>query len=120
MSENDVTGDTLDASIKIHRLFGPGMLESVYEQLLEIELRKRGHMVERQKPISFEYEGVVLENAFRLDMHIDGKVIVELKSVEKMSSVFMKQLKTYHEPQGRRSRKLRHGNAQRRIRAVRQ
>lgn len=72
------------------------MLKSVYEQLLEIELYKRGHTaVERQKPISFEYEGVLLENAFRLDMLIDGKVIVELKSVEKMNPVFMKQLKTY-------------------------
>ena len=95
MTENDITGDILDASIKIHRRFGPGMLESVYEQLLEIELRRRGHTVERQKPISFEYEGVMLENAFRLDMLIDGKVVVELKSVEKMSPVFMKQLKTY-------------------------
>ena len=71
------------------------MLESVYEQLLEIELRKRGHKVERQKPISFEYEDVMLENAFRLDMLVDGMVVVELKSVEKMNPVFMKQLKTY-------------------------
>ena len=95
MIENDITGDILDAAIKIHRRFGPGMLESVYEQLLEIELRKRGHKVERQKPISFEYEGVMLENAFRLDMLVDGMVVVELKSVEKMNPVFMKQLKTY-------------------------
>ena len=71
------------------------MLESIYEQLLEIELCKRGHTVERQKPISFEYEGVMLENAFRLDMLVDGMVVVELKSVEKMNPVFMKQLKTY-------------------------
>ena len=82
MTENEITGDILDAS-------------TVYETLLEIELKKRGHKVERQKSISFEYEGVVLENAFRLDMLVDDTVIVELKSTEKMSPVFAKQLKTY-------------------------
>ena len=62
MTENEITGDILDASIKLHRQFGAGLLESVYETLLEIELKKRGHKVERQKTISFEYEGVMLEN----------------------------------------------------------
>ena len=95
MTENEITGDILDASIKLHRQFGAGLLESVYETLLEIELNKRGHKVERQKAISFKYEGVMLENAFRLDMLVDDKVIVELKSTEKMSPVFAKQLKTY-------------------------
>ena len=95
MTENEITGDILDASIKLHRQFGAGLLESVYEALLENELKKRGHKVERQKSITFEYEGVALENAFRLDMLVDDKVIVELKSTEKMSPVFAKQLKTY-------------------------
>ena len=95
MTENEITGDILDASIKLHKKFGAGLLESVYETLLEIELKKRGHKVERQKSISFEYEGVVLENAFRLDMLVDDTVIVELKSTEKMSPVFARQLKTY-------------------------
>ena len=71
------------------------MLESVYETLLEIELKKRGHKVERQKTVSFKYEAISIENAFRLDMLVDDKVIVELKSTEKMSPVFAKQLKTY-------------------------
>ena len=95
MTENEITGDILDASIKLHRQFGAGLLESIYETLLEIELKKRGHKVERQKPVSFEYEGVALENAFRLDMLVDDRVIVELKSTEKMNAVFAKQLKTY-------------------------
>ena len=95
MKENDITKDVLDASIKLHKKFGPGLLESVYEQLLEIELTKRGHLVERQKAVSFEYEGVRIENAFRLDMLVDGKVVVELKSAEQMNPVFMKQVKTY-------------------------
>lgn len=95
MTENEISGDVLDAAIKIHRAFGPGLLESVYESLLSIELEKRGHKVERQKWITFEYEGVRLENAFRLDLLVDDTIIVELKSTEQMSPVFMKQVKTY-------------------------
>ena len=95
MTENEISGDVLDAAIKIHRTFGPGLLESVYESLLTIELEKRGHKVVRQKWISFEYEGVRLENAFRLDLLVDDKIIVELKSTEQMNPVFMKQVKTY-------------------------
>ena len=72
MTDNEITGDILDASIKLHRQFGAGLLESVYETLLEIELKKRGHKVERQKTMSFEYEGVMLENAFRLDMLVNN------------------------------------------------
>ncbi len=95
MTENEISGDVLDAAIKIHRAFGPGLLESVYESLLSIELEKRGHKVERQKWITFEYEGVRLENAFRLDLLVDDTIIVELKSTEQMNPVFMKQVKTY-------------------------
>ena len=95
MTENEISGDVLDAAIKIHRAFGPGLLESVYESLLSIELEKRGHKVERQKWITFEYEGVRLENAFRLDLLVDDTIIVELKSTEQMSPVFTKQVKTY-------------------------
>ena len=95
MTENEITGDILDAAIKIHRKFGPGMLESVYERLLEAELLKRGHSVERQKSVSFEYEGMTLEDAFRVDLLVDERIVVELKAVEKMSPLFLKQVKTY-------------------------
>ena len=95
MSENDITGDVLDAAIKIHRRFGPGMLESSYEQLLEAELARRGHKVERQKSVSFEYDGLLLENAFRVDLLIDDVIVVELKATEQMKPVFAKQVKTY-------------------------
>ena len=95
MNENEVTGDILDAAIKVHRKFGPGMLESVYERLLEAELIKRGHTVERQKSVSFEYEGITLEDAFRVDLFVDGRIVVELKAVEKMNPLFLKQVKTY-------------------------
>ena len=71
------------------------MLESVYERLLEAELLKRGHSVERQKSVSFEYEGMTLEDAFRVDLFVDGKIVVELKATEKMNPLFLKQVKTY-------------------------
>ncbi len=95
MKENEITGDILDSAIKLHRRFGPGMLESIYEQLLEAELIRPGHKVERQKSISFEYDGLLQENAFRVDLLVDDKVVVELKSAEQMKPVFMKQVKTY-------------------------
>ena len=95
MKENEITGDILDSAIKLHRRFGPGMLESIYEQLLEAELIRRGHKVERQKSVSFEYNGLLLENAFRVDLLVDDKIVVELKSAEQTKPVFMKQVKTY-------------------------
>ncbi len=95
MTDNEITGDVLDAAIKVHRRFGPGMLESVYERLLEAELVKRRHTVERQKQVSFEYEGMTLEDAFRVDLFVDGRIAVELKAVEKMNPLFLKQVKTY-------------------------
>ena len=95
MKENDITADILDSAIKIHRRFGPGMLESVYERLLEAELIKRGHSVERQKSVSFDYEGMTLEDAFRVDLFVDDRIVVELKAAEKMNPLFQKQVKTY-------------------------
>lgn len=95
MEENVITQDILDAAMKLHKRFGPGLLESVYEQLLALELAKRGHSVERQKPISFEYEGTPIDNAFRLDLLVDDKVVVELKSTDQMHPVYSKQVKTY-------------------------
>ncbi len=95
MNENDITRDILDAAIKIHRHFGPGMIESVYERLLESELQRRGHIVERQKPVSFEYEGQTYEDAFRVDLFVDDRIVVELKATESMNKLYPKQVKTY-------------------------
>lgn len=76
-------------------MFGAGLLESVYERLLAVELVRRGHEVQRQKDISFVYENVRFDNAFRIDLLVDGKVIVELKATAQMLPVYAKQLKTY-------------------------
>ena len=101
---NEITADVLNAAFKLHTMYGPGLYESAYELLLEIELRKGGHAVARQVFVSIKHEGVLVENAFRLDLLVDDKVVVELKSTEQQLAVFAKQLKTYlvlcHKPVG--------------------
>jgi len=81
--------------MKIHIALGPGLLESVYEIVLAKALEKRGFQVERQKKIRFEYHGTVFEDAFRVDLLVEGRVIVEIKSVETLAPVHGKQTLTY-------------------------
>lgn len=92
---DDITGAIVDAAMKIHIDLGPGLLESVYEVVLANALQKRGFQVERQKVIRFEYDGILFEEGFRADLLVEGQVIVELKSVEKLAPVHSKQLLTY-------------------------
>lgn len=92
---DDVTGAIVDASVRIHRDLGPGLFESVYEAILARSLEERGLRVERQQPMRLEYEGVVFEEAFRVDLLVDSRVIVEIKSIEKLAPVHTKQLLTY-------------------------
>jgi GxxExxY protein len=92
---DDITGAVVDAAVNIHKELGPGLLESVYEVVLARALERRGFQVERQKPIRFEYDGMVFEEGFRTDLLIENRVIVELKSVEKLAPVHSKQLLTY-------------------------
>ena len=92
---DEITGAIVDASVKIHRELGPGLLESVYEAILARALERRGVRAERQKLIRFEYDGMVFEEGFRTDVLVDSRVVVELKSVEKLAPVHSKQLLTY-------------------------
>jgi GxxExxY protein len=92
---DDITGAIVDASLRIHRELGPGLLESVYGVVLARALVKRGFHVERHKVIRFEFEGMVFEEGFRIDLLVDKRVIVELKSVERLAPVHSKQLLTY-------------------------
>jgi GxxExxY protein len=92
---DDITGDIIDSAIKIHMELGPGLLESVYEAVLARALERRGYRVERQKPVRFEYDGMVFEEGFRVDLLVEGRVVVELKSVEKIAPVHSKQVLTY-------------------------
>ena len=93
--ENEVAKEIVDACVKVHRLLGPGLLESVYERVLAYELKKRGLQVESQVPIPVSYEGVPFEIGFRADLVVDNCIIVELKSLENVLPVHKKQLLTY-------------------------
>lgn len=95
MTENEIGSVVVDSAIEVHRLLGPGLLESVYEGALLYELQLRGLEVLAQIPIDVEYKGVCFEKGFRADLLINGKVIVELKSVEQITAAHRKQLQTY-------------------------
>jgi GxxExxY protein len=93
--ENRLSGIVVDTSIAVHRKLGPGLLESVYEQVLAYELKRRGLSVICQQPIAIQYDELTIENAFLADLVINDTLIVELKSVEKVDAVHKKQLLTY-------------------------
>ena len=95
MTENQIAQQVVDAAIKIHTRLGPGLLESVYELILSRELENRGLRVQRQVPIPIDYEGLHFDEGFRADIIVEGKVILELKSVEQIAKVHAKQLFTY-------------------------
>lgn len=80
----------LDAAFHVHSVLGPGLLESVYEAALAVELKKRGHCVKCQKPVAVTYEGERLEVGFRADLVVESCVLVELKSVETVTPLFRK------------------------------
>ena len=95
LKNQDLTYKIRGAIYDVYKELGPGLLESVYEEALTFELRKRGLKVERQKPIPIRYKGNILKTELRLDLIVEDSVIVELKSVEEMKKVFAKQLLTY-------------------------
>lgn len=86
MTENQIGKVVVDAAVSVHRELGPGLLESVYETVLAHELRERGLGMDRQVPVSIKYQGIRVDEGFRADLVVEGKVILELKSVETMSS----------------------------------
>ena len=95
MELDDITGGIVDSAVRIHRTLGPGLLESLYECLLACELRRRGMRAERQRLIGFSYDGIDIEDAFRADLLVEQRVIVEVKSFEHLAPVHTKQLLTY-------------------------
>lgn len=95
MTENELSRIIVDTCLKIHIKLGPGLLESVYEEILFFELTKLGLKIERQKAIPLIWESIKMDIGFRTDLIVENKVIIELKSVEKIASVHPKQLLTY-------------------------
>jgi GxxExxY protein len=95
MTENEIGKVILDSAIAAHKEMGPGLLESVYEIVLAYELQQRGLRVQRQVPIPICYKDMTFDEAFRADLVVEEKVIVELKSVEQISEAHKKQVQTY-------------------------
>lgn len=93
--ENEIAREVVDAALHVHKSLGPGLLESVYESVLCYELRKRAFTVESQVSIPVIYESVKIDTGFRADLIVEDKVIIELKSVDKIHDVHKKQLLTY-------------------------
>ena len=95
MDENEIGKIVVDCAYQVHTRLGPGLLESVYEVVLAHELRKRNLRVERQFAIPIQYDDLRFDEGFRADIVVEGIVIIELKSVERVGSVQKKQLLTY-------------------------
>jgi GxxExxY protein len=95
MTENEIASLIVDTAFHIHRDLGPGLFETVYERIMEVELTRRGLTVARQKPIPIVYRGTLFEAGFRCDLLVEGKVIIEVKSTEAVHPVHRKQVLTY-------------------------
>jgi GxxExxY protein len=95
MTENELSKIIVDLSYKIHSSLGPGLLESVYEEIMFYELTKTGLKVERQKGLPVIWDELKMDIGFRADIIVDNKVIIEIKSVEALAQVHPKQLLTY-------------------------
>ena len=95
MNENQIGDVIVDCAIDLHRKLGPGLLESVYEVILANQLRKRGLRVEQQVSVAIEFEGERFDQGFRADLLVEDKVLIELKSKERVLAVDKKQVLTY-------------------------
>jgi GxxExxY protein len=95
MTENQLSEKIIGCAIQVHKSLGPGLLESAYEECLFYELKQLGLFVEKQKPLSLIYKDVKLDIGYRLDLLVEKKVIVELKSVEALNDVHIAQMITY-------------------------
>jgi GxxExxY protein len=95
MALNAITGSIIGAAIEVHKALGPGLLESAYQECLERELTEHGHQVERQRAFPVVYKGAAIKRQFRLDMVIDGQVLVEIKAVKHLLPVHEAQILSY-------------------------
>ena len=95
MNLEELAKISVDCGFKLHKELGPGLLESVYEILLVESLKERGIATARQVAVPVRYKGVVVDNAFRIDVLVEDRLIIELKSTERDSALYPKQLLTY-------------------------
>jgi GxxExxY protein len=102
MTDNEITHEVIGAAIEVHRLLGPGLLESAYEECLSKELALRHLRVERQKPVPVVYKDVKLECGYRIDLLVEGRVVVELKSIDGFAPIHEAVMLTYLRLSGQR------------------
>ena len=102
MTDNEISHAIIGAAIEVHRLLGAGLLESAYEECLSKELALRRLLFDRQKPIPVVYKDVKLECGYRIDLLVEGRVVVELKSIEGLSAIHEAIILTYLRLSGRR------------------
>ena len=95
MHENEISKVIIGAAIQLHKTLGPGLLESVYENALSFDLREQGLLIRQQVPMPFEYKGLKQEIGFRIDVLVNNKVLIEIKSVENLAPVHFAQTLTY-------------------------
>ncbi len=95
MNTEQIFKQILDCSFKVHSELGPGLLESSYEECLFFELKKNGLLVEKQKALPLIYYGVKLEAGYRVDLLVEGRVVVEIKAIESFTDVHFAQILTY-------------------------
>ena len=95
MEENEISGIVISAAIEVHRALGPGLLESVYQRCLVTELQYKSISVATEVPVVIEYRGKVMPDAYRLDLLVENKVVVELKTVNALTDIHKAQLLTY-------------------------
>ena len=95
MTENQISKIIVNSAFKVHNVLGPGLLESAYEASLYYELRKNGLFVEKQKSLPLIYEEVKLDIGYRIDLLVERKVIIEVKSVELLNDIHLAQILTY-------------------------
>jgi GxxExxY protein len=95
MHENDIVKKVIDLSFKIHKNLGPGLLENMYQNCLVYELQKLGYQVEKEKALPVIYETIKMECGYRVDILIDNKVVVEVKSINSLLDIHLAQLLTY-------------------------
>ena len=95
MTENEISHLIVGSALKVHTALGPGLLESAYEACLQYELIKTGLRVEAQKPLPLVYESVKLECGYRIDLLVESKVIIEVKSIEAVAEIHFAQVLTY-------------------------
>ena len=95
MTENDIAKHVFESALQIHKELGPGLLQNVYVECLAYKLEKKGFQVDKQKTLPIMYEDLKIEAAYRIDIHIENKLIVEIRSVETLYDIHQAQLLTY-------------------------